>query len=42
MEFKDRNPQNPGRIRLAPVSSENNVYDMTWADGASEAGTPLN
>ena len=46
MEFKDRSPQYPGRVRLTPVSGQNNVYDMTLEDGAGTttypAGTPLN
>ena len=46
MDFKDRIPQQPGRVRLTPVSGQNNVYDMTLEDGAGTttypAGTPLN
>ena len=44
MEFKDRIPQYPGRVRLTPVSGQSNVYDMTLEDGAGTsaypAGTP--
>lgn len=42
MEFRDRVPQHPGRVKLSPVSGQTNVYDMTWADGATANGTPLN
>lgn len=37
----DRVPTYPGRVRLAPVSGQENVYDMTMADGATVEGTPL-
>lgn len=42
MDFKDRVPQYPGRIKLTPVSGQTNVYDMIVMDSASVAGTPLN
>ena len=42
MEFKDRVPRYPGRVKLTPVSGQANVYDMTLQDNASVAGTPLN
>ena len=48
MEFKDRKPEFPGRVKLTPVSGQTDVYDMTLAEGrTSEAlgyseGTPLN
>lgn len=38
----DRQPTNPGRVRLEPVSGQPNIFDMTMADGATEQGTPLN
>ena len=40
MEFKDRNPQFPGRVRLTPVSGQTNVYDMTLEDGAGTTAYP--
>ena len=49
MEFTDRKPQYPGRIKLKNVSTgEEAMYDMTLADGDTSAaagytaGTPLN
>ena len=42
MEFKNRIPQYPGRVRLTPVSGQTNVYDMAVQDGATVAGTLLN
>ena len=40
--MKDRVSQYPGRIKLTPVQDQENTYDMEWADGATEEGTPLN
>lgn len=40
--MQDRVSQYPGRVKLTPVSGQENVYDMEWADGATVAGTPLN
>ena len=40
--MQDRVSQYPGRIKLTPVSGQENVYDMEWADGATVEGTPLN
>lgn len=40
--MQDRVSQYPGRIKLVPVSGQENVYDMEWADGASVLGTPIN
>lgn len=40
--MQDRVSQYPGRIKLVPVSGQENVYDMEWADGATVEGTPLN
>lgn len=31
----------PGRVRLVPVSGQENIYDMTRADEPTEVGTPL-
>ena len=44
MEFKDRVPVNPGRVKLIPVSGQANTYDLELADGAASPnlGTPLN
>lgn len=41
MEFKDRKSQHAGRIRLQSVEGQPNVYDVIFADGATEQGTPL-
>lgn len=38
----DRVPTYPGRIHLTPVPAEENTFDLTMADGASVAGTPIN
>lgn len=45
MEFKDRKAINPGRIALKKVttnSSGQDIYDLQFADGATEQGTPIN
>lgn len=45
MEFKDRKATNPGRIALKKVTtngSGQDIYDLQFADGASEQGTPIN
>ena len=45
MEFKDRKATNPGRIELKKVttnSSGQDIYDLQFADGATEQGTPIN
>ena len=49
MEFKDRKPQYPGRVKLKNVSTGvETIYDMTYAEGSVsesagyETGTPLN
>ena len=47
MEFKDRSPEFPGRIRLTPVEGSSDLYDFEFADGRVaggnySAGTPLN
>lgn len=41
MEFKDRKTQHAGRIRLQSVDGQPNVYDVIFADDATEQGTPL-
>lgn len=45
MQFVNRNPQYPGRVKLVPVSGSSELYDMTIADGSVSgsytAGTPL-
>lgn len=38
----DRVAKYPGRVKLVPVANLDNTYDMTMADGATTAGTPLN
>ena len=46
MEFKDRNAQYPGRVKLVKVAGSEDLYDMTLAEGSVSggysAGTPLN
>lgn len=38
----DRVPLYPGRVKLTPVAGQENTYDMTRADQATQQGTPLN
>ena len=38
----DRAPANAGRVILAPVSGQENTYDMMRADNPSIEGTPIN
>ena len=38
----DRTPANAGRVILAPVSGQENTYDMVRADNPSIEGTPIN
>lgn len=38
----DRAPANAGRVILAPVSGQDNTYDMMRADNPSIEGTPIN
>jgi hypothetical protein len=40
--MKDRIPRYAGRIRLIPVESQENIYDMERADDPLQVGTPLN
>lgn len=40
--MKDRVPTYPGRIKLVPVSGQENTYDMERADSPIQEGTPLN
>lgn len=40
--MKDRVPVYPGRVKLTPVSGQENVYDMTRADQPTQQGDPLN
>ena len=40
--MKDRVPLYPGRVRLTPVSGQENTYDMVRADEPTQEGTPLN
>lgn len=41
MEFQNRQPTHPGRIKLVPVEGQNNVFDVVLVDGATQQGTPL-
>ena len=38
----DRVPTNAGRVILAPVSGQENTYDMVRADNPRQEGTPMN
>ena len=39
--MKDRVPLYPGRVRLTPVSGQQNTYDMVRADKPTQEGDPL-
>lgn len=41
MEFFDRVPKHPGRVKLIPVSGQANTYDMVRADAPLVEGTPI-
>lgn len=41
VDFKDRVPTYPGRVRLVPVEGQKDTYTMTRADEPTDAGTPL-
>ena len=38
----DRSPKYPGRVKLIPVSGQENTYDMMRADEPDDTGTPFN
>ena len=40
--MQDRVPLYPGRVKLTPVSGQENTYDMVRADEPTQEGTPLN
>lgn len=40
--MKDRVSLYPGRVKLTPVSGQENTYDMVRADSPTQEGTPLN
>lgn len=40
--MQDRVPLYPGRVKLTPVSGQENVYDMVRADQPTQDGDPLN
>ena len=40
--MKDRIPLYPGRVKLNPVTGQENTYDMVRADDPTQEGTPLN
>lgn len=40
--MKDRIPLYPGRVKLNPVTGQENTYDMVRADEPTQEGTPLN
>lgn len=42
MEFYDRVPTYPGRVKLVPVAGQANTYDMVRADAPMVEGTPVN
>ena len=39
--MQDRVPLYPGRVRLTPVSGQENTYDMVRADEPTQEGDPL-
>nr|DAU82192.1 MAG TPA: hypothetical protein [Caudoviricetes sp.] len=41
-DMQDRISLYPGRVKLTPVSGQDNVYDMTRQDNPTTEGTPLN
>ena len=40
--MQDRVPLYPGRVKLTPVSGQQNTYDMVRADEPTQEGDPLN
>ena len=40
--MKDRIPRYAGRVRMTPVSGQQNVYTMERADQPTQEGTPIN
>ena len=40
--MQDRVPLYPGRVKLIPVTGQENTYDMVRADEPTQEGTPLN
>lgn len=40
--MQDRISLYPGRVKITPVSGQDNVYDMTRQDNPTTEGTPLN
>ena len=42
INFVDRAPNYPGRVKLIPVRGQTDTYDMTRADSPVNEGTPLN
>ena len=40
--MRNRLPTYPGRVHLAPVEGQANVFDLTRADEPQDPGTPLN
>lgn len=40
--MQDRVSLHPGRVKLVPVPSQENTYDMVRADSPTQEGTPLN
>lgn len=40
--FQDRVPTYPGRVKMTPVSGQENIYDLTRADNPVVEGTKLN
>lgn len=42
LEFKDRVPQKPGRVKITPESGTPYYATMERADEPVEVGTPLN
>lgn len=42
VDYVDRVPTYPGRVRLTPVAGQTNVYDLTREDDPMVVGTPVN
>lgn len=40
--MKDRASRYPGRVKMVPVTGQENTYDMTRADQPTQTGDPLN
>ena len=41
VDFKDRLPKYPGRVKMTPVPGQMDVFEMVRMDEPTEPGTPL-